>query len=45
MDYRYLGASGLKVPVLGFGISTFGGMGFPNAILPPSDHQRIPESP
>jgi aryl-alcohol dehydrogenase-like predicted oxidoreductase len=27
MDYRYLGASGFKVPVLGFGAGTFGGKG------------------
>ena len=27
MEYRYLGASGLKVPVLSFGTSTFGGRG------------------
>lgn len=27
MEYRYLGASGLKVPVLSFGTSTFGGKG------------------
>ncbi|GGA47460.1 aldo/keto reductase [Dyella nitratireducens] len=27
MDYRLLGASGLKVPVLGFGAGTFGGKG------------------
>ena len=27
MDYRNLGASGLKVPVLGFGTGTFGGQG------------------
>ncbi len=27
MDYRYLGASGLKVSVLGFGVGTFGGKG------------------
>ncbi len=27
MEYRYLGASGLKVPVLSFGTSTFGGQG------------------
>jgi aryl-alcohol dehydrogenase-like predicted oxidoreductase len=27
MDYRYLGASGLQVPVLSFGAGTFGGQG------------------
>jgi aryl-alcohol dehydrogenase-like predicted oxidoreductase len=27
MDYRFLGASGFKVPVLGFGAGTFGGKG------------------
>ena len=27
MDYRYLGASGLKVPALSFGAGTFGGAG------------------
>ena len=27
MEYRYLGASGLKVPVLALGTSTFGGQG------------------
>jgi len=27
MDYRYLGHSGFKVPVLGFGAGTFGGKG------------------
>jgi aryl-alcohol dehydrogenase-like predicted oxidoreductase len=27
MDYRYLGASGFKVPALGFGAGTFGGKG------------------
>lgn len=27
MEYRYLGASGLKVPALSFGTSTFGGKG------------------
>lgn len=27
MDYRFLGRSGLKVPVLGFGAGTFGGTG------------------
>jgi aryl-alcohol dehydrogenase-like predicted oxidoreductase len=27
MDYRLLGASGFKVPVLGFGAGTFGGIG------------------
>jgi aryl-alcohol dehydrogenase-like predicted oxidoreductase len=27
MEYRYLGASGLKVPVLSFGTGTFGGQG------------------
>jgi len=27
MDYRFLGASGFKVPVLGFGAGTFGGQG------------------
>ena len=27
MDYRYLGNSGFKVPVLGFGAGTFGGKG------------------
>ena len=27
MEYRYLGASGFKVPVLGFGTGTFGGQG------------------
>jgi aryl-alcohol dehydrogenase-like predicted oxidoreductase len=27
MDYRYLGSSGFKVPVLGFGAATFGGQG------------------
>lgn len=27
MEYRYLGASGLKVPVLSFGAGTFGGTG------------------
>jgi aryl-alcohol dehydrogenase-like predicted oxidoreductase len=27
MDYRNLGASGLKVPVLSFGTGTFGGQG------------------
>ena len=27
MDYRFLGASGLKVPVLSFGAGTFGGQG------------------
>lgn len=27
MDYRWLGASGFKVPVLGFGAGTFGGKG------------------
>lgn len=27
MDYRLLGASGLKVPVLSFGTGTFGGRG------------------
>lgn len=27
MDYRYLGASGLKVPALSFGAGTFGGQG------------------
>src|SRR5438477_8891480 len=27
MLYRYLGASGFKVPVLGFGAGTFGGKG------------------
>ncbi len=27
MEYRYLGASGLQVPVLSFGTSTFGGKG------------------
>lgn len=27
MDYRRLGASGLKVPVLSFGAATFGGTG------------------
>jgi aryl-alcohol dehydrogenase-like predicted oxidoreductase len=27
MDYRYLGASGLKVPALSFGVATFGGQG------------------
>lgn len=27
MDYRHLGASGLKVPALGFGAATFGGEG------------------
>ncbi|WP_246792432.1 aldo/keto reductase [Burkholderia perseverans] len=27
MEYRYLGASGLKVPVLSFGAGTFGGSG------------------
>lgn len=27
MDYRYLGKSGLKVPVLSFGAGTFGGSG------------------
>lgn len=28
MEYRLLGGSGLKVPVLGFGVATFGGSGF-----------------
>src|SRR5438045_4131176 len=27
MEYRYLGTSGFKVPVLGFGAGTFGGKG------------------
>jgi hypothetical protein len=27
MDYRYLGTSGFKVPVLGLGTGTFGGVG------------------
>ena len=27
MEYRFLGASGFKVPVLGFGAGTFGGKG------------------
>ena len=27
MDYRFLGASGLKVPALSFGTGTFGGQG------------------
>ncbi|WP_149196107.1 aldo/keto reductase [Luteimonas suaedae] len=27
MEYRFLGASGLKVPALGFGVGTFGGKG------------------
>ena len=27
MEYRHLGASGLKVPVLSFGTGTFGGTG------------------
>ena len=27
MDTRFLGASGFKVPVLGFGAGTFGGKG------------------
>ena len=27
MDYRFLGASGFKVPALGFGAGTFGGKG------------------
>ena len=27
MEYRFLGASGFKVPVLGFGTGTFGGKG------------------
>jgi aryl-alcohol dehydrogenase-like predicted oxidoreductase len=27
MEYRQLGGSGLKVPVLSFGTSTFGGVG------------------
>lgn len=27
MDYRFLGRSGLKVPVLSFGTGTFGGTG------------------
>ena len=27
MKYRYLGRSGFKVPVLGFGAGTFGGQG------------------
>ena len=27
MEYRQLGRSGLKVPVLSFGTGTFGGMG------------------
>ncbi len=27
MEYRYLGKSGLKVPVLSFGTGTFGGSG------------------
>lgn len=27
MDYRYLGSSGFRVPVLGFGTGTFGGQG------------------
>ncbi len=27
MDYRYLGASGFKVPELSFGTGTFGGRG------------------
>jgi aryl-alcohol dehydrogenase-like predicted oxidoreductase len=28
VEYRLLGGSGLKVPVLGFGVATFGGSGF-----------------
>ena len=27
MDYKHLGGSGLKVPVLSFGTATFGGVG------------------
>ena len=27
MEYRFLGASGFRVPVLGFGAGTFGGKG------------------
>ena len=27
MEYRYLGRSGLKVPVISFGTGTFGGQG------------------
>jgi aryl-alcohol dehydrogenase-like predicted oxidoreductase len=27
MEYRFLGKSGLKVPVLSFGTATFGGRG------------------
>ena len=27
MEYRYLGASGFRVPVLSFGTGTFGGQG------------------
>ena len=27
MEYRFLGASGLKVPALSFGTGTFGGKG------------------
>ena len=27
MEYRYLGRSGFRVPVLGFGAGTFGGKG------------------
>jgi aryl-alcohol dehydrogenase-like predicted oxidoreductase len=38
MEYRFLGASGIKVPVLNFGTATFGGK---NDFFKPGEARRL----